>query len=550
MHATTLLLTALGASGVFASDDVVYPHRRATLRSKGTVNTKAAVQKRASSEDPSYLTSKTEQFVVNGTGVPLVDFDIGESYAGRLPISTSNTSTNRSALNELFFWFFPSDNPLASNEITIWLNGGPGCSSMDGLMQENGPWLWQSGTYSPQPNPFSWTNLTNMVWIDQPIGTGLSSAAPGAPALIRNEDDVAEDFAGFWKNFIDTFDMQGYKVYFTGESYAGMYIPYIASHFLDQNDTTYYNVKGIQINDPSIGMGSVLEEAPAVQFVNTYSALFNLNDTFMDDINERAENCGYNAFMEEALTFPPAGKFPKPTSLRTSGTGILNCDVWDDIAIAAMYVNPCFNFYHITDYCPFLWDELGFPSLGWGPNNYFNRSDVQDALNVSPHVDYAICGDDTLGLEHSQSSSFTVLGSVVERTNNVIVGNGNLDFLIISNGTLATLNNMTWNGAQGFSSSPFVDNFFVPYNPTIGPAMDEALYQSDIPAVPVGYVGGGGYYGKTHTERGLTFVTVDLAGHEIPQYVPGAAYRQLEFLLGRIDSLTEIGDFTTQTGSY
>lgn len=62
MHATTLLLTALGASSVLASsDDVVYPHRRATLRSKGTVNTKAAVQKRASSEDPSYLTSKTER---------------------------------------------------------------------------------------------------------------------------------------------------------------------------------------------------------------------------------------------------------------------------------------------------------------------------------------------------------------------------------------------------------------------------------------------------------------------------------------------------------
>lgn len=187
-----------------------------------------------------------------------------------------------------------------------------------------------------------------MVWIDQPIGTGLSSAAPGAPALIRTEDDVAEDFAGFWKNFIDTFDMQGYKVYLTGESYAGMYIPYIASHFLDQNDTTYYNVKGIQINDPSIGSGSVLEEAPAVQFLNTYSALFNLNETFTTEINERAENCGYNDFLEEALTFPPAGKFPKPTSYKKTGTGIFNCDVWDDIATAALYVNPCFNFYHIT----------------------------------------------------------------------------------------------------------------------------------------------------------------------------------------------------------
>lgn len=278
--------------------------------------------------------------------------------------------------------------------------------------------------------------------------------------------------------------------------------------------------------------------------------MFNLNDSTVATLNEKAEACGYNAFMDLALTFPPSGQFPSPTSFAAGNVSLDDCDVWDDIALAALYVNPCFNFYHITDFCPFPWDQLGFPSLGWGPNNYFNRTDVQDALNVYPYVDYSICGESNLGLEGSLPSSFTVLGGVVERTNNVIVGSGNLDFLIMTNGTLATLNNMTWNGAQGFSSSPFADKFYVPYNPTIGPAIEESFTQENIPAISVGYVGGGGYYGTTHTERGLTFVAVDLAGHEIPQYVPGAAYRQLEFLLGRIDSMTEIGDFTTQSGNY
>lgn len=55
------------------------------------------LQKRASR----YLTNATEKFLVNGTGVPEVRFDIGESYAGLLPISGSSNETR-----ELFFWFF------------------------------------------------------------------------------------------------------------------------------------------------------------------------------------------------------------------------------------------------------------------------------------------------------------------------------------------------------------------------------------------------------------------------------------------------------------
>lgn len=183
--------------------------------------------------------------------MPEVPFDIGESYAGTLPIDA-----NVSNPNQLFFWFFPSDNPAASDEVTIWLNGGPGCSSLDGLLQEHGPFLWQSGTYRPNLNPYSFNNLTNMIYVDQPVGTGLS---PGNP-VINSEIDVATQFMGFWKNFMDTFDLVGRKVYITGESYAGQYIPYIASQMLDTNDTDYYNVAGIQINDPSINYDDTLIE--------------------------------------------------------------------------------------------------------------------------------------------------------------------------------------------------------------------------------------------------------------------------------------------------
>jgi carboxypeptidase D len=70
---------------------------------------------------------KTKKFAVDGTGIPDVDFDIGESYAGLLPISSAANETK-----QLYFWFFPTSNPDGKDDITIWLNGGPGCSSLEG----------------------------------------------------------------------------------------------------------------------------------------------------------------------------------------------------------------------------------------------------------------------------------------------------------------------------------------------------------------------------------------------------------------------------------
>jgi carboxypeptidase D len=98
-----------------------------------------------------FLNNKTTPFAVNGTGIPDVPFDIGESYAGLLPISSSPDETR-----QLFFWFFPTTNPEKTDEIVIWMNGGEGCSSVGGLLIENGPFTWQSGTLAPVQNPYTW----------------------------------------------------------------------------------------------------------------------------------------------------------------------------------------------------------------------------------------------------------------------------------------------------------------------------------------------------------------------------------------------------------
>lgn len=186
---------------------------------------------------------------------------------------------------------------------------------------------------------------------------------------------------------------------------------------------------------------------------------------------------------------------------------------------------------------------MGFPSLGGGPNNYFNRTDVQKALHTRP-TNYMVCGEyEFLRPDGSVPSGLGPLPRVIEATNNVILAHGNLDFLLFTEGSLVTIQNMTWNGKQGFQKAP-TDDFYVPYHPQLR----ELLFGTTDK--PFTQNAGAGYLGKTHTERGLTFVTVDLAGHEIPQYTPGAAYRQLEFLLGRIKSLTDKSDFTTLPGDF
>lgn len=100
-------------------------------------------------------------------------------------------------------------------------------------------------------------NLTSMIWVEQPVGTGFSQGVPDA----TNETTVATEFLGFFKNFIDTFALQNKRIYITGESYAGYYVPYIADAMLNTKDTTYYDLQSIMIYDPSTSYNVVQEQS-------------------------------------------------------------------------------------------------------------------------------------------------------------------------------------------------------------------------------------------------------------------------------------------------
>ncbi|KAI1308499.1 alpha/beta-hydrolase [Xylaria venustula] len=484
-----------------------------------------------------FLNANTTKFAVNGTGIPDVDFDVGESYSGYLPISDDPDDEN-----ELFFWFFANSEGSDAKEILIWLNGGPGCSSFEGILQENGPFQWQYGTLKPVPNPWAWNRLVNTIWVEQPVGTGFSRGKVTA----TSEEDVAAQFLGFWKNFAETFSLQGYKVFIAGESYAGAYCPYIASAFLDKNDTTYYDLSGLLIYDPVIGDGVVQDAVTTVPFIDYHHNLFTFNDTFSKHVHDLHESCGFAAYQDKYLTYPPPG--PQPANY--SNTVSRECiNLWGTVTDEVLSVNPCFDVYQVATTCPLLWDVLGFPgSITYSPDGagplYFDRDDVKLAIHADVNHTWTECAEENVfvhGEDNSAPSIVHALPHVIDTTQNVIIGHGTLDMILLPNGTLLSIQNMTWGGKLGFQSPP-IEPFFVPYHKDSTP--DDIYVETN--ATVLGSIAGAGVMGAAHTERGLTYVGIDLSGHMVPQYAPSASFRHLEFLLGRIDSLSSTKPFSIE----
>lgn len=416
----------------------------------------------------------------------------------------------------------------------------PGCSSFEGLLQENGPFVWQYGTLKPVPNPWAWNRLTNVVWVEQPIGTGFSRGKVTA----RGEEDVAAQFLGFWKNFVDTFSLQGYKIYIAGESYAGAYCPYIASAMLDKDDAAYYNVSGMLIYDPVLGDGTVQDSVTTVPFVDYHHNLMPFNDSFSVHIHDLHASCGFADYNAKYLVYPPSG--PQPPDYAASVSSECR-GLWEEVLNEAISINPCFDVYQVATTCPLLWDVLGFPgSIGYLPEGgdiYFDRADVKRAIHADPGTKWEECasGPVFVGGDSSDPSSWVVLPHVIDATQKVIIGHGSLDMILLPNGTLLTIQNTTWGGKLGFQSPP-VEPFFVPFH-SLSTA-DEIFGETD--QTKLGSIAGAGVMGTAHTERGLTYVGIDLSGHMVPQYAPSAAFRQLEFLLGRVDSLSSVQPFTTE----
>ena len=139
-------------------------------------------------------------------------------------------------VEQLYFVLVESRDDPANDPLVIWLQGGPGCSSMLGLYTENGPFNFKferehiKDPFKFEANDYSWNNHANVMYVDQPIGTGFSFV--DSFGMLRwSERAIASDFASFLHNFMYKYpEYKERPLYITGESYAGHYIPNIARH--------------------------------------------------------------------------------------------------------------------------------------------------------------------------------------------------------------------------------------------------------------------------------------------------------------------------------
>ncbi|CAL5428873.1 unnamed protein product [Camellia sinensis] len=153
----------------------------------------------------------------------------------------------------LFYYFVEADSPHPLLlPLTLWLNGGPGCSSLGfGAFMEHGPFQPRSDGVLLK-NKYSWNLESNMLYVESPIGVGFSYSNTSSDYISWNDTQTAQDNLQFIINWFKEFpSYRDSDLYLTGESYAGHYIPQLAALLLDYNKQP--NIKPVKLKAIALG---------------------------------------------------------------------------------------------------------------------------------------------------------------------------------------------------------------------------------------------------------------------------------------------------------
>lgn len=182
-------------------------------------------------------------------------------------------------LNGLFYSFYESAQDPLNDPVVFWLSGGPGCSGLVASFFENGPCRITEQSSTASPNPQSWTKVANIVYIDQPRGTGFSPAPPGIFQK-WHESNAIDRLHQFLLDFFEKHpEFSTQPIFLFGESYAGHYVPDLATEIITHHGSPLANrLSGIGIGNGLISPKALFSTILDMALTNSYHTHFDLLD--------------------------------------------------------------------------------------------------------------------------------------------------------------------------------------------------------------------------------------------------------------------------------
>ncbi|GMM29757.1 carboxypeptidase C [Martiniozyma asiatica (nom. inval.)] len=153
--------------------------------------------------------------------------DHTKQYSGYLDVESED--------KHFFYWFFESRNDPKNDPVVLWLNGGPGCSSLTGLFFELGSSAIDENL-NPVFNPYSWNSNASVIFLDQPVNVGYSYSSQSVSNTVAAGKDVYAFLELFFNQFPEYKDL---PFHIAAESYGGHYVPVFASEILSHDDRSF-----------------------------------------------------------------------------------------------------------------------------------------------------------------------------------------------------------------------------------------------------------------------------------------------------------------------
>ncbi|KAL3755118.1 hypothetical protein ACJRO7_002224 [Eucalyptus globulus] len=352
-------------------------------------------------------------------GQPKVSFG---QYAGYVTVDEKQQRA-------LFYYFAEAEADPASKPLVLWLNGGPGCSSIGaGAFCEHGPFK-PSGDVLLK-NDYSWNKEANMLYLESPAGVGFSYSVNTSYYSSVDDKMTARDNLAFLRNWFEKFpEYKERDLFITGESYAGHYVPQLALLIVQSK---LFNLKGIAIGNPLLEFNTDFNSR--AEFFWSHGLI---SDATYESFNTM---CNYSQIRRQAQsgTLTPVCSRVNSEANRQISKFIDTYDVTLDVCLSTVSSQSAvLNKLQQTEKIDVCVEDKTL--------KYLNRKEVQEALHARlvGISSWTVCSY-VLKYEYQnlEIPTISILGELVKSGIQVLVYSGDQDSAIPLLGTRTLVNNL------------------------------------------------------------------------------------------------------------